>query len=272
MSLDSAAPGSVRFTVRGVIGDSLRVLGRNFAGFFLLAVVMRAIWLLGPAAHPGAGAGNVNLADWPSQVASPLLRLALGGLAQVLFVFGTLRTLRGGKASMADTLRGLRAIVPVVLVTVLCFLPQSFAFLLDVAFPRNSMIGATAGLLIAVIGFVLVVLWWIAVPVIAVERVGPIAGLARAARLTKGRRWAVLGVILFVGILLMLGIYLATKVIGLGVQEIAAPMPTTLAGAAWFIATAFFSAYFAILATVTYDRLRLEKEGAPVSEAIRAFD
>lgn len=266
MSLDSAAPGSPRFSIRDVIGDSLRVFGRNFVVFFLLSLAIRVIWLLGPMPNPAAGA--VTLADWPSQVVSPLLRLALAGLAQVLFVFGTLRTLQGEKARIGDTLRGLRAIVPVVIVTILCFLPQTFAFLLDVVFPQDSMIGAVAGLAIAVIGLVLVVLWWIAVPVIAVEGKGPFAGLARTARLTEGRRWPVLGVIAVVAIMLFLGVYLATKVGGMTTQETAAPIPTTVPGAVWFVVTALFSAFFAILATVIYYRLRAEKEAdAPAAIA-----
>ncbi len=266
MNPGSAAPGAAPFSILGVIGDSLRVYGRNAVGFLLLGIALRAVWLV--AAVPAPGEGAPGWADWPSQIGNPLLRLALAGIAQMLLAFVTLRTLRGGKASFADALEGLRAIGPVVVVTLICFLPQVLSFAVDATLPPKSMVGAAVGLMVSVLGLVVVVLWWLAVSVVTIERMGAVAGLARCARLTAGRRWSVLGITAVIGLVFAGGGYLATHVLGLSAAEAVAPVPTSLGRAIWFLITAFLAALLASMATVTYYRLRLEKEGAALPETV----
>ncbi len=260
MSPNSSAPGSAPFSIAGVIVDSLRVYGRNAVGFLLLGVALRAVWLV--AAVPTSGADAPTWADWPSQIGNPLLRLGLAGIAQMLLAFVTLRTLQGGKATFADAIKGLKEIGAVIVVTLICFLPQALSFAVDVTVPPKSMTGAGVGLAVSVIGLVVVVLWWLAVSVVTIERKGAIAGLARCARLTAGRRWLVLGITAVIGLVFAGGGYLATHVLGLSAAEAAAPVPTSFGRAIWFLITAFLAALLASMATVTYYRLRLEKEGA----------
>ena len=260
MSSDIAAPAGARFSVAGVIADTFRVLGRNVIGFVLVAIVLRAIWVFGAA--PAGGDGATTWTDWPSQVANPLLRLALAGLAQLLFAFVVLRTLRGEKARLDDYLRGLRAVIPAIVVTLICFLPPLCAFVLRMLLPVKHEIGAFVGMIMAVISLVAVVTWWLALPVIAVEGKGPFAGLARCVRLTKGRRLHLLGVTAIIAVLFAGAGYLATDVLGLSAVEAATPVPITPARAAWFLVTVLLAALLAAMATVTYERLRLEKEGS----------
>lgn len=266
MSPNSLAPGSVPFSILGVIGDSLRVYGRNAIAFLLLGIVLRAVSLF--STFPASGDDAVAWADWPSQIGNPLLRLALGGIAQVLLAFVTLRTLQGGKANLSDALRGLRAIGAVVIVTAICFLPQLLSFAVNATLPTNSMVGAGIGLAVSILGLIVVVLWWLAVSVIVIEGRGAVAGLVRCARLTAGRRWAILGITAIIGLVFAGGGYLATHVLGLSAAEAAAPMPTSFGRAVWFLITAFLAALLASMATVTYYRLRLEKEGAAFSATV----
>ena len=266
MSPASAAPGSAPFSILGVIGDSLRVYGRNAVGFLLLGLALRVVWFV--AAVPAPGGGAPGWTDWPSQIGNPLLRLALAGITQMLLAFVTLRTLQGGKATFADALKGLRAIGAVVAVTLICFLPQVLSFAVDATLPPKSMIGAAIGLAVSIVGLVVVVLWWLAVSVVTIERRGAVAGLARCVLLTAGRRWSVLGITLVIGLVFAGSGYLATHVLGLSAAEVAAPVPTSVARAIWFLVNAFLAALLASMATVTYYRLRLEKEGAVAPETV----
>jgi len=266
MSPNSTAPGPAPFSIPGVIGDSLRVYGRNAVGFTLLGIALRAVWLF--AAVSASGDGTVAWADWPGQIGNPLLRLALAGITQMLLAFVTLRTLQGGKAALADALRGLRAIGAVVVVTAICFLPQLLSFAVNAALPAKSMAGAGIGLAVSILGLIVVVLWWLAVSTITIEGLGAIAGLARCIRLTAGRRLAILGITAIIGLVFAGGGYLATHVLGLSAAEAAAPVPTSIGRAVWFLITAFLAVLLASMATVTYYRLRLAADiGTPAGQS-----
>jgi hypothetical protein len=255
-----APPEQARLSIHGVAQDSLRIFGRNFLLFFGIVLVLRALWLL--AAVPVTPGHLLTWADWPGQIVNPLLRLALAGIAQALFAFGTLRTLQGGRALAGDLTRGLRAPVSLILVTLICFIPQALAFLAVAALPEKSMIGALLGMIVFLVNLAVLTLWWLAIPVIAVERLGAFAALARCWRLVLARRWRVFGVVAVVALLLMGGSALATLVLGLNAMEVARPMPTSIGSAIWFLVDVLLSGYLAILAIVTYARLRGESEGA----------
>ena len=259
-------PDAARFSIPVVVLDSLRVYGRNAVGFVLLGIALRAVWLF--AAVTASGDEAPTWADWPRQIGNPLLRLALAAIAQMLLAFVTLRTLQGGKATLADALRGLRAIGPVIIVTAICFLPQLLSFAVDVTLPPKSMIGAGIGLAVSILGLIVVVLWWLAVSTITIEGLGAIAGLARCIRLTAGRRLAILGITAIIGLVFAGGGYLATHVLGLSAAEAAAPVPTSIGRAVWFLITAFLAVLLASMATVTYYRLRLAADiGTPAGQS-----
>jgi hypothetical protein len=71
-----------------------------------------------------------------------------------------------------------------------------------------------------------------------------------------------LGVTAIIAVLFAGAGYLATDVLGLSAAEAATPVPITPARAAWFLVTVLLAALLAAMATVTYERLRLEKEGS----------
>lgn len=260
MSPGTAAPGFSSHWIPGVLADSLRVLGRNLVGFLLVAAALRTVSLF--CQFPAPTSATPTWADWPSQIGNPLLRLALAAVAQMMFALPTLRTLRGEKATLGDALGGLRASGPVVLATLICFVPQFCTFLVHVVLPGESVLGAAVGLAIAMVGLVVIVTWWLAVSVITVENLGAVAALLRCIRLSKGRRWAILGLTLVIGLIFAGSGLVATEMLGLSAEEVAAPFPTSTARAIWFAVSVFLAAYLAAMATVVYHRLRSDVEGA----------
>jgi hypothetical protein len=118
----------------------------------------------------------------------------------------------------------------------------------------------------------LYVMWSVATQAIIIEKVGAIEGLARSARLTEGRRWAILGLTMIVvvtGFALFAGLSMLT---GASSAEVSSNRPATLAGIAGHVLSALSSAYFAVQTTVLYYYLRREKEGAESGDIARIFD
>jgi hypothetical protein len=98
------------------------------------------------------------------------------------------------------------------------------------------------------------------------------ASLARSAQLTKGRRWAILG--LFVLALLIGGVaaFPVAKIGGVTVAELLSPQRLTLVTVIGFLGSALFTAFSSVLMAVTYYWLRSEKEGLGLEDVGRVFD
>ena len=69
----------------------------------------------------------------------------------------------------------------------------------------STFVGAVATIATVVFAFFILVTWFALVPVLVVEDVGFIAGFGRAAALSEGRRWGILGLFL-VYLLIIIGI------------------------------------------------------------------
>lgn len=132
---------------------------------------------------------------------------------------------------------GLARVIPVVLLEIITILLVALAML---------------GLIVP--GLVLMTMWFVGVPACVVERAGPWTSLRRSAQLTKGHRWKVFGLILFLGI----------------VGEIAQallefmPMGDLLFG----LFRAVWLPYWSIVVVMTYYDLRVTHEGVQQVEAI----
>ncbi|SFH73920.1 hypothetical protein [Albimonas pacifica] len=137
---------------------------------------------------------------------------------------------------------------------------------------------AMATTLLIGVGFILLIvpgMWVYAVlsvtfPAVAIERAG-FGALRRSARLTKGYRWPIAGVLFVIGICAY-GLLLAA---GFGMQALGET------GGGWVVAaTALANAFFsgiaygltAVTVVLIYARLREIKEGATTSDLAAVFD
>lgn len=183
-----------------VVAESFRVVGENFGLFAALAaIVLLPNAVAGLAIELALGRfleetmlsaqtpeAILQQMSWmvPAYLAVFVVTLALYSFGQAAAMHATVEHLVGRKASLGDSLRvGLSRLVSTFFASMLMWVVLLVGFLLCF-FP----------------GLVAMVWLAVALPAIVVERLGPIAGLARSIELTEGHRWTIFLVYLVVGL------------------------------------------------------------------------
>jgi hypothetical protein len=179
---------------------------------------------------------------------SSIILLLTNVLSQSAINYGTFQDLRGQKASFGDCLgRGLAMLPRVVIGAIL------------------ATIAVAIGLVLFFIpGIILLLMWWVFVPVIVVEGAGITAAFGRSRALTKGHRWGILGLLIIVGVL--------QAVVQMIVGFIGGVLGTLVTEVLDLIVTFGFTAFGAVLCAVGYYYLRAEKEGVVIDDIARVFD
>lgn len=191
-------------------------------------------------------------------------------LVQAATVNAAIRHLRGEPVSvlrcLALTGRRLRPLIGVVLVQMAAYYG---GFALVAPLFLLPAVGTVVGVVALIVVFVLVVhlflRWWVVVPVVVAENAGVLEALSRSARLTAGRRWTVLGLLL----VLWLVAVAATVIIPLPFELIA---PGSLGNLASFVVNVAVVAMFAVATAIGYHDLRIEKDGLPSGDIAAVFD
>jgi MFS family permease len=250
------ALGSTRFEIGRVISTSLAVFGRNLVPFVILALVIGIPYIL--VSFWGAispedieaiqASGQLPPGFWGMIIVAVLIFMLTNALTQSAIVFGTFQDLRGQRASIGECLaRGLASMPRVVVAAILASI--------------GIMIGA---FLLFVPGVILMLMWWVFVPVLVVEGAGIMPSFGRSRELTRGHRWAILGLLFVVGI----AQWLVSLVIGL----VAGLLGAFVAELVNLIVMLFFSAFASVMTAVGYFYLRVEKEGIVIDDIARVFD
>jgi hypothetical protein len=286
MVLDgNARGGAPRFSVGTVISTSLSVLFANVWSFLviMIAVGLPVAVLIGGAAmvmaaSVGAGLeGGVEFSFQRGSGTQILFLIFIGILAvlaylliQAAVTYGALQSLRGRKAGIGACISSGLAALPRVFLAGLIFsvamaivvfiLAQLIGLLLS---GGGVVTGILAGLATSAVFITIVIMFWVFVPAIVVERVGPIDCFARSMALTKGRRWAIFGILLLV----FVANFVITKL-----SQFLAQIAPVAAGVIDFLAALFFFALSAVLAAVGYYYLRAEKEGVAIDDVVTVFD
>ena len=252
-----------QFRVFSTLGQSFALLFRNFVPFVLLAIIMMSppyIYLY--IADPNF------LAEDPIYVAISLIEIILSYFVMAVLVFGVFQSLRGQPVSIfACVTRGIAVFFPVIGVVVIMGLIWAAVGLLGfgamwVLPPGGgSMILPIVLMILAI--YISVILWGV-VPAAAVEgRV--LSSFGRSLYLTKGNRWRILGMLILVGIITG-GIGQIGTSVGEAIGSNSSVLLLTWA------ATALTSAFSAVVVTVAYYRLTLEKDGIPEDQIAAVFD
>ena len=103
---------------------------------------------------------------------------------------------------------------------------------------------------------------WVCVPVVVVERSGAYASLGRSRELTKGNRWPIFFIFLF---LMLIG-FVSGIVFGLFRPEVAAQLIFQE------VLNILTMSIQAVLVAVTYHELREVKEGVSIEDLTRVFE
>jgi hypothetical protein len=129
-------------------------------------------------------------------------------------------------------------------------------------------------------GFLLMTMYWLAIPIAVVESPGVTASLSRSAELTSGNRWAVFGTAFIMGMIhggvgFVVGI--VTAIIG-AMASGGATVTGAGGGMAGFVQLLQglfllpFDCLIAIAPVVAYHDLRVGKEGADIEDLVKVFE
>ena len=263
MSNVLVAPGEPQFSIARSLSMTFGVLGRNFVPMMTLAVIVTAVQSVIEYVLSG---GDVMGGE--SNGGSFLNILSYGFITAPL-TYATFQDLRGTRVGLSDMMSGgfkkigrvMGAAFAVGVVAVIVVLLAVFLYF------ASEVLGIAAGIAAAIAVLFMFVAWFALVPVLVVEDVKFFAGFGRAAALSAGRRWGLLGLVLIYGVVIV-GISLVIFGI-IGFIAVAAP----LVGLVLMIPfLALYSVLGAIMPVVVYYLLRSEKEGVGIEEIAKVFD
>lgn len=253
--------GQPQFSIGRALSDSFGVLTRNFTPIAVIALVVTAA----EAIINYALTGGVD----SEQSGSTALSVISYALITAPVTYITFQELRGRRVSLRDAMSagfgrvgrvigatfvvGLAIIIPIAAVVIVAFYSAVFIWPAIVA-------GGVYALYI-------ILIWYVVIPVQVVEQLPFFGGFTRAKALTGGRRWAILGLLLVCLVIVIVAGFATLLVVG----TVAANSPL-VALLLVVPLSAFFSAFGAILPTVTYCLLRFEKEGIGIEDIVKVFD
>jgi hypothetical protein len=240
------------FRVGRVFNRTFAVLSRNLLPFCLVTAVAGLPNLLiltfqsGVARtapiNGGAAAGKFALVF--------VLSIVLYALSQAILLYAAFEDMRGRPVNLIESMRiGLRR----------------FFAILGVAI-SSSILVVLASILLIIPGLIVFTIICVATPVCVVEKLGPFKSMGRSAQLTKGSRWKIFGLwfVTIVGGTIAQSLLLRLIVVFGG--------GTLLGTVFWFVWSAVFGAFYAILMVVTYHDLRVAKEGVDTDQIAAVFD
>jgi hypothetical protein len=116
-------------------------------------------------------------------------------------------------------------------------------------------------------GIIFLLCFWVPVPVAVIERLGPIASMKRSMALTRGSRWAILGVIILLGVLEDV----ASRVAGLVLTSDLVRSGVASNGWVGWVETVVFGVWYSTASVVGYYLLRKGKENIDIEEIAAVF-
>ncbi len=259
MTAAMAARGEGDFRAGAVIGRSFDVLRRHFLKFMALAFAM---WLpsllilfsgvkpgqqiargqqVAPGQHLQAGTAGIL-------ILAALIWLFFFALCQPAIIYGAFQSMRGQDFQIGEAFgRALRRLLPVFGVVIIAGILMAIGFVL-----------------LVVPGIILWAMFYVAVPVCVVERLGPTRSLGRSRDLTKGYRWRIFGLGLLVGLLSAISLALE------GILKVAFGGIAEIAGDG--LLQVILMAFQLIVYAVAYHDMRVAKEGIDIEELASVFD
>jgi hypothetical protein len=272
MTSQIRAPVAPQFSIGRVLKDTLRVLGRNFIPFSLVAIVLTLPWGLGYQANAAMDSFGTDQWSWPRFVVDSFLSDALSALLQLVLLFAVLRTLRGERVLAGDYALGLRSLPSVLIASAIISLPGLVGDLSEIMLDQAGYIAQLATAALAFFAVIVRIVLWVVTPSVAAERRAVVDGVARSIQLTRGRRWKIFGLMLIPGFMLMLVLVVLPQLSGVPVGTMATFPLTSIRGLLFFVVVVYSNAIFAIMMSVSYHHLRIEKDGVDPDRVVQVFD
>jgi hypothetical protein len=254
-----AEAGTAQFSIGRVLGDSFGIYARNFISFSVLALLIGLIDLLVTifylVPNQVGGPGEFKVVGFDA-VLMMLVMLLTYSLTQATIIYGTFQDLRGDKAGVGRcVVHGLTSMLPVIVGSIVL-----------------SIFVGLASLLILIPGLILMTMWWVYVPAIVVERKSIFGGFSRSVELTRGRGWAIFGLIIIM-LVLSAVVRFATHIISASAVTSSASTHILFAPLILdYVGSSLTVALGAVVVAVGYYHLRAEKEGLDVNQIASVFD
>lgn len=248
----SAAPSE--FRVGQVFSRAWTVLSGNLTKFLPLTAILALPTLI--ALIPGMSDGTAVRATAPKITAGAIAAIFvtifvwifLYVITEAAVLYGSFQAMRNRPVQIGESFKkGLARLVPIIGLSI-CI---GFAFLL----------GAIA-LIFPV--FILMTMFFVALPVCVVEGLGPIKSMGRSSALTKGHRWQIFGIWLLLAIV--------GGIIGAIISAVLAVGGTIVGVIGQMAWNTLMGAYQSIVVAVTYHDLRVAKEGVDIEHIASVFD
>jgi hypothetical protein len=250
-----------RFEIGKVFGTTFSVIGRNIGLWVGLAVIFSGIptlvlqFLIWNSFNGVAATDPSMLPANPSMAWNTVLFGLIGGLTTIVLaallqsalIRATIEDLNGRQPSIGD-----------------CISTAISVLLPAIGMSLLAGIGIMIGFVLLVVpGIVLALRWCIAVPALVQERQGVLGSMGRSAALTKGSRWA------------LLGLFLILVVAALAIQwvfgMVALLLGSTLGVVVGALVQSILSMVFSTATAVSYVELRQVKEGTSVQDLAEIF-
>jgi hypothetical protein len=229
-----------------ILSESFRTFGANFLPFVaILLICCSPAFVLQIL---GATQGNLQLTAIGAGLVSLLAIPAQGAL-----VYGTVQFIAGRPASLGENIgRGFSSLLSVIAVAIVVGIVVMFGFIL-----------------LIIPGFILLMMYYVAIPVAVVEGGGVGAAMSRSSELTKGFRWTIFGAVFVVGILQQVITYavqaVGTSVVGLGAGALGLIAMQSIVGVV-------MGALSATMSAVVYVRLRHSRDRIDANELSSVFE
>lgn len=255
MSVTGSAYAEDGFRIGRVIGRSFGMLGRHFIQFWIVSAIPMApmAYVIGVELPSIVGTQHPDPSTTTRLGLHLFAAMAFWGLAymvaQAVVLYGTFQDMRGRPANFGEAIgRGFARFFPI-LGLAIC-----------------TMLAVMGGLLLLVVpGIMFALMFYVALPALVVERLGPIASMKRSIALTKGHRWKLLGIALLIGLLSAVGSTVVTTIL-----TVVAGTKAMLIGR--FVWESTVGALGAVIVAVIYHDLRVAREGIDVERMAAVFD
>jgi hypothetical protein len=250
-----SAHGARQFSIGNVLSTSFVVFFRNFILFIILAALISAPYIaasvivdLGKLTPIYEQTRQVPLGFWRAPAIVLPIEIITSALVSASLAYGTFQDLRGHRANFSDSLKRSVSVLTVVILAAVVF----------------SVLLGVGMVLLLVPGFMVWAALWVYVPVIVVEKEGAFGAFTRSRVLTKGRRWSIFG---------LLFIFLAANwFLTYVTRSVLVP---ALGSGGVYVSWALrivLSAFYAVMAAVSYYFLRADKEGVAIGDIAKVFD
>jgi hypothetical protein len=240
------------FRVGRVLNRTTSVLSRNFLIFFVVTAVahLPALLLFKGSASTGASTSGRDIAIAMTMIVVGLiLMIVLSTLSQAIVLYGAFQDMRGRQVSLSESLQvGFSRFFPIIRLAILM-----------------SLLGMLAALALIIPAFIVFTMWFVATPIVVVERLGAWASMKRSSQLTKGHRWKIFGLM----VLLIMASGVASQTITVSLTAIGGTPLALIGDVLW---NGVWGAFYAISVVVTYHDLRAAKEGVDIDQIASVFD